>query len=363
MTDRSAAYVLTFARLGLAILIGVMALASGAGAAAQQAELGARIIPSLCRDFDKGAASDHRRCFEVDLLEDPSNPASRHIQLDGFVIAATAPNPMKAAVFVLDGGPGERATDNMAGEGDWSEVLTDHDIVVIDQRGTGTTPNIRCNAPVDDGHLKEVLAHVWPVARLNECLAAMADHADPRLYTTANSAEDVDLERRALGYDKIDLIGGSYGTRLAQAYARLHSDNVRTMTLNGVDAPDAYIPADRARDAEKVFAAIFTKCLVDPACMKAFPDIRSDLEEAKRHLWGDDFWTKDSSGHPVQISPRVLAAALRFEAYNADTAVRIPAQIHALAYGDVRDLTQYAVRWRKGMETQASLGPGGWPIP
>jgi pimeloyl-ACP methyl ester carboxylesterase len=341
-----------FLGLGLAILTAGMLLASRAGAA----ELGAQLISSPCRDFDKGAKSDHRSCFQIDVPEDPANAAGRHIQLDGFVIAATAPNPSKAAVFVLDGGPGVRATDNMAGEGDWSELLTDHDIVVIDQRGTGTTPNIRCNGPVDDAHLSTVLAHVWPVARLKDCLAAFAGEADARLYTTVNSATDIELERQALGYDRIDLIGGSYGTRLAQAYTRLYPDKVRSMTLNGVDPPDAYIPANRARDAERVFAAVLDRCLADPACAKAFPDIRAEFGAAKRRLWSSDFWAKDTKGHPIRISPRVLAAALRFETYSADSAVKIPGQIHALAHGDVRDLTEYAVRWRKGMETQASLG-------
>ena len=341
---------------GPAALAAGIVLVSSAGALADQTVPVARIVPSVCRDFDGYAAKDHRRCFQVDVPEDPSHPAGRHIQLDGFVVAATAPNPTKAALFVLDGGPGNRATDDMAGESDWSEVLTDHDVVVIDQRGVGTTPDIRCNGPVDDAHLPEQLAHSWPVARLKDCLAAIAGHADVRLYTTANSAEDIELVRRALGYDRIDLLAGSWGTRLAQVYAHLHGDKVRTMTLSSVDAPDTYVPADRASEAETVFTAILDRCRADPACAQAFPDLRSDFEAAKRHLWNDHFETKDAAGRPVPISPNVLASALRYEAYGDNTAVRLPLQIHALAHGDVRDLTKYAVRWREKMETGPSIG-------
>jgi pimeloyl-ACP methyl ester carboxylesterase len=337
--------------LGLVAVFGAAFLA-----AAPAIRPRARIVSSPCRNFDGGAAKDHRRCFRVDVPEDPARPGGRRIQLDGFVIAATAPNPAKAALFVLDGGPGQRATDDMTGEGDWSEVLTDHDIVVIDQRGTGTPPNLRCNSPVDDAHLKALLNDEWPVAEMKRCLAAAEGHADPRLYTTANSAEDIELARRALGYGRIDLIGGSYGTRLAQVYVRRYGDHVRSLVLDGPVAPDSNIPEGMSRRTDATFEAVFDRCLAQAACATAFPDIKAEFERVKARLWREGLWVTDASGEHLWISPGIVASALRMEAYNADSAARLPMQVHALTHGDDKEVAEMVFRWRKGMATTPSNG-------
>jgi pimeloyl-ACP methyl ester carboxylesterase len=341
----------------LATAATIFTLSSGFQAAAQPTEAQAKILPSPCRDFDQGAAKDHRRCFQVDLPEDPARPSGRHIQLDGFVIAAQVPNPEHAALFVLDGGPGQRATDNMTGEGDWSEVLTDRDIVVIDQRGTGTTPDIRCNGPTDNAHLQALLIHTWSAESHRLCLAKIAEQADVRLYTTANSVEDIELERRALGYARIDLMGTSWGGRLAQAYVQRHGAAVRSLTLRSPASPTVLGPAGRARRTEETFQAVISLCRADAACAKAYPNLREDFEMAKRRLWAYGLTTTDAAGRRLHVSPGVVATALRAESYNADSAARLPQQIHALARGD-RDgaVARFAVAWRKGLETNASIG-------
>jgi pimeloyl-ACP methyl ester carboxylesterase len=245
----------------------------------------------------------------------------------------------------------------MTGEGDWSEVLTDRDIVVIDQRGTGTAPDIRCNLSIDDAHLQPLLDHTWSVDGHRLCLAKIGDRADVRLYTTANSVEDIELERRALGYGRIDLIGTSWGGRLAQAFVQRHGDVVRTLTLQSPASPTELGPAGRSRRADETFKGFIGLCLAETACAKTFPHLRADFEVAKRRLWAHGLTTTDAAGHRLHISPGVVATALRAESYNADSAARLPQQIHALARGD-RDgaVARFAVAWRKGLETNASVG-------
>lgn len=340
------------------ILIG-LALAGFAGVAQGQESatpLPAKLMPSACRDLAE-AAKDHRRCFQLDVPEDPARPDGRHIQLDVTVAAAAKPAPQKLAVFFLAGGPGERATDG--GEGPLVELLPDHDLVHVDLRGTGMTPDLGCRAPTDDAHLQSILLDEWPAASLKACLKALEGKADVRLYTTANGAEDLDLARRALGYDRIDLFGGSYGTQLAQAYIRLHGDHVRSAVLASVVSPDSLVPEGFARHAEMSIIAILNRCLDDHDCARAFPDLRDEFDAVKRRLATDGLKTPDPTdpnGPPLTVSAGIVAATLRAEAYSPDSAALIPMQIHALAHGDDAAFAKAAIGYRRDIEGDIAEG-------
>jgi pimeloyl-ACP methyl ester carboxylesterase len=82
--------------------------------------------------------------------------------------------------------------------------------------------------------------------------------------------------RRALGYGKVNVWGGSYGTRLAQAYARLFPGGVRALVLDGVAAPEQVIPAG-GRDGQAALDKLFDQCAQDAACRKAYPNLRGEF--------------------------------------------------------------------------------------
>jgi pimeloyl-ACP methyl ester carboxylesterase len=339
------------------ILIG-LALAGFAGAvqgAESAAPLPAKLLPSACRDAAE-AAKDHRRCYQLDVPEDPGRLDGRHIQLDVTVVAAAKPGPQKLAIFFLAGGPGERSTD---GAGPFPELVPDHDIVRVDLRGTGTTPDLGCRAPTDDAHLQPILTEEWPADSLTACLKALEGKADVRLYTTANGAEDLDLARRALGYDRIDLIGVSYGTQLAQAYIRLHGDHVRTALLGSVVSPDSLVPEGFARHAEMSILAILDHCLDNPDCARAFPDVRTEFDVVKRRFAQGGLKLSDPAnpkGPPLTVSAGVAAATLRAEAYSPESAVLIPMQIHALAHGDDAAFLKEVLDYRRSIEAGIAEG-------
>src|SRR6185295_8121842 len=101
---------------------------------------------------------------------------------------------------------------------------TDRDIVLIDQRGTGHSNPLDCEDAKEDDDLGDI--EVYPIERFRTCLQRI--HADTRLYTTPIAMDDVDEVRRYLGYDAINLWGGSYGTRAALVYLKRHESTVRT---------------------------------------------------------------------------------------------------------------------------------------
>jgi pimeloyl-ACP methyl ester carboxylesterase len=345
-------------RSSLVLLASILEVSfTGPPALAQPApEFEAKIAPAPCR---QAMANDRRRCFQVDVPEDYANPHGRHIQLDGYVIPASAPGAQKLALFLFSGGPGERVTDDAGFPTAFAAAIPDHDVVAIDQRGTGTTPDIRCRNPTDDANLQSLMIDEFPVEPLKKCLEAIRGKADPRFYTTAASAEDIELERRALGYGKIDLFGGSYGTELSQAYIHLYGDEVRSASLYSPVAPDTTVPEAFARHTEMSLMGVLDLCMEDAACAKAFPDLKADLATVKAKLASGGLtgtFPKGPKGKRLHLSAGMAATAWRAELYGPQGAARVPMQLHAAAHGDVDDFIAGAVEYRRGIEEDISNG-------
>jgi pimeloyl-ACP methyl ester carboxylesterase len=344
-------------KTSLALLASIAVIGFAGQSASAQAQTPApaaeaKIIPGPCRDR---IANDPRRCFQVDLPEDYANPSGRHIQLDGFVVPAKTPAAQKLALFIFAGGPGERVTDGPDQQVEVAALLPEHDIVAIEQRGTGTTPDIRCRNPIDDASLQPLMIDEFPIEPLKTCLKGIQGKADPRFYTTANSAIDIELERRALGYGKIDVFGGSYGTELSQAYIHLYGDEVRSATLLSPVAPDTTVPEAYARHTEMSLTGVIDLCLEDAACTKAFPDLKADLATVKAKLASGGI-TGTFKGKRLHLSAGMAATAWRAELYTPNGAASVPMQLHAVAHGDADGFIAGAVRYRRGLEEDISNG-------
>src|SRR5262249_7904683 len=156
--------------------------------------------------------------------------------------------------------------------------------------------------------------------------------ADLTQYTTLNSAMDFDLERQALGYDKIDLFGGSYGTRMAQALIHLYPDHVRSAVLASPVAPDATLPEGVARHAEASLQSVIDRCMEDAQCLKPFPDLEGDLAKVRARIaQGPIYGTY--KGKRYSISRGVVGATFRSMLYGPNTAAEVPFLLHDVANG------------------------------
>ena len=102
-------------------------------------------------------------------------------------------------------------------------------------------------------------------------------------YTTAAAAEDIEHLRQAVGAERINLWGGSYGTRLAQVYATRYPQQVRSLILDGVADADLIIGAD-ALEFEAALAALLQRCADDTDCSRAFPTLAQQLQTVLQKL-------------------------------------------------------------------------------
>jgi pimeloyl-ACP methyl ester carboxylesterase len=222
-------------------------------------------------------------CGGLEVPENRMDPTERMIQLNVVVIPAASERPADDPVFFLAGGPGGAATESWAYAAQtFPAIHQDRDIVLVDQRGTGGSNELLFPPAPDISGLSRSEASRIVKRWAKGAIEGL--NGDVRYYTSAIAADDLDDVRTALGYDLINLYGGSYGATLAQFYLRQYESHVRAVVLDGgtlLDVPILEVMAARSQEAlERVFA----RCDADPRCHTSYPDPGRDLREALRRL-------------------------------------------------------------------------------
>src|ERR1043166_848090 len=187
-------------------------------------------------------------CGTLSVYENRQARSGRRINLTVVLLPALSADSRPDPLFFLAGGPGQGAA-KMAPlvRQALRSVQRERDLVLVDQRGTGTSNPLDCR---NDNDSLRAINESDEVAldRLRRCLAGY--DADVRLYTTPIAMDDLDDVRAYLGYERINLYGGSYGTRAALVYLRQHADRVRSVVLDRVAPTARALPLFTARDAQ-----------------------------------------------------------------------------------------------------------------
>jgi len=123
-------------------------------------------------------------------------------------------------------------------------------------------------------------APMYPPELVAACAVQLAARADLTAYSTAAAARDIDMVRRALGYDQLDLNAVSYGTTLALRYIAEYPDHVRAAALVGTVPPERTPPRYHAAAADHALSMVIADCANDKACTVAFGDVSKDLDQA-----------------------------------------------------------------------------------
>lgn len=185
--------------------------------------------------------------YEIGTLYAPENRSKPHSRMIGIGFARIkAPHPTGAPpVFWLPGGPGLSVLGAFTDKSEaarsrlrsWLTFGAVGDLVVIEQRGYTSRGEMLLET-ADASPLDEP-ASAEADARAMQALArrAIAHNADKDLsgYTIQAFADDVDDLRRALGYDKISLFGGSFGSQWSLAVMRFHPEIVARAVLSSVE--------------------------------------------------------------------------------------------------------------------------------
>jgi len=271
-------------------------------------------------------SAPRRECGTITVLENPDG-SGRSIPIRYLVVRAERPSE-REPVFLFAGGPGQGSTDLLEiALGPLGSIGATRDLVMVDQRGTGGSNPLPCPRDLISAPAL-AFGHVFDPAFLASCRTRLEQRADLRFYTTERAIRDVDLVRAKLGYDKIMVWGGSYGTRIAQAYVRGYPDRVAAAVLDGVVPFDFRAPSSYAASLQQSLDRVFTDCAAFPACRQRYPDLQAAFERLVSKLSAGPLPATvrrpDSSSAAVTVSLGVFGYAVRGLLYSSRTARQLP---------------------------------------
>ena len=217
------------------------------------------------------------RCGVVARPLDPAQPQGVQIDVHYVVVPALARRKLPDPVFLLAGGPGQSAIALAPATLQlFARLNNRRDIVFVDQRGTGRSAPLEC-AEARRGPLAEQTGPERQFEHLAQCRAKLQalPYGDLRWFTTPLAVQDLDAVRAQLGAERINLVGGSYGTRVAMEMLRQFPSRVRRSVIDGVAPPDMALPASFSTDGQAALHAMLAACEQDADCAKAHPGLRA----------------------------------------------------------------------------------------
>ena len=290
------------------------------------------------------------RCGLYEVWENRAAKSGRKIRLKVVLLPARSSAPKPDPVFILGGGPGQAIAE---GAGYYADhpLRRDRDLLFVDQRGTGEPDKLACELGGHEDDLQSYLGEMFPVAAVQECRDRLAKKYDLTLYTTDMAADDFDAARAWLGYDKINLSGGSYGTRAAQVFLRRHPRSVRSVVLNGAVPMDETLPITHAAAGQRSLDLLTEWCEKDAACHGKFPEFRQEFQAVMDRLRREPAAVEvkhPRTGKParVTIAWNVMADGVRWALYSPGPSAFLPLMIHQAATGDFAPLAQASVNSR-----------------
>jgi pimeloyl-ACP methyl ester carboxylesterase len=289
------------------------------------------------------------RCASLQVPED-RNTGGRRIELAIAWVPSTSKSPAAEPVVFLAGGPGQSAREvfPMIAPA-FRETLRRRHVILVDQRGTGGSHALECPGALAAEDVSNLDAGDPATARriAEGCLAEVRANADPRFYTTSEYVADLEDVRAALGVARVDLVGVSYGTRVALEYLRRHAARVRAVVLDSTVPPSLILGAEHARNLDAAIDAQFRRCEADAGCRERFGAPRQRLEALLARLREQP--VKVTYADPVTHEPRedeltagALAGVVRLHAYAPQLFAMLPMLIDAATRGRYRTLMAQA---------------------
>jgi pimeloyl-ACP methyl ester carboxylesterase len=298
------------------------------------------------------------RCGVLKVAENPAKPAGATIDLSIAVVPALNRRATAAPLFLLAGGPGQAASDLYSSTAAaFARVNRNHDIVLVDQRGTGRSAALSCDYPDDWRGVADEMPQLRQATL--SCLAKFGDRV--RYYTSGVAVGDLDKVRTALGYAQIDLYGSSYGTRVAELYMRRYPEATHAVVLDGVTYPEQAIGPETPSDGERALNLILARCEHASDCAAAYPELRQDLAALRRRFGPEKqalTLNDPSSGQPlaIEFNRSMLNGALRFLSYNATEASLLPELLHQGARGSLAPLAAQTIMMARQIGDQLASG-------
>ncbi len=307
------------------------------------------------------------RCGYVTLPQDYDDPGNSNVQIYFTLIQSRGASPQPDPLVYLVGGPGSSGSQLL--QTSFNKYLrafaSDRDIIVIDQRGTGlSNPPLYCREVLF--RLDEILqSHYADYAELvleilTDCHQRLSDKGVRfDTFHSGNIARDIVNVMLSLGYQRWNLVGVSYGSRLALAMMRDHPQYLRSVILDSVYPPQADIYLDAYYNGEQALAALFAACEVSADCRDRYPELETVFYQVYRQLNQSplvaSYQPRGYHELSIEISGYRMYDWVFSWLYEVDSIRLIPQLVYDLQQGHTQDPLRIGVIYEAAM-TSLSLG-------
>jgi pimeloyl-ACP methyl ester carboxylesterase len=285
-------------------------------------------------------------CAKFPVPENRADSKARTLELSLALVKSESQVPDKDLVVYLAGGPGQSAIQTYPGLAPaFAPLLKRHDVLLLDQRGTGGSHPLDC--PTAQKQLDRLTSAAIPAqfsAQVRACAIEVEKTSDPRYYTTTDAVADLEAVRQALGAPKLDLVGVSYGTRVAQHYAAAYPGAVRSIVLDGVVPNALVLGATFAETLQRSLQLQAAACRAAPACKQAFGDWYATLHTLHARLQSQPpqsvTFEDPRSFKPVTepLTADTLVGVVRLFSYSTATSALLPLAVTEAAHGNYAPL-------------------------
>src|ERR1700685_4662880 len=223
-------------------------------------------------------------CGTLVVPEDRADPRSRLIALPVIRILARSSHPL-APIFHLNGGPG---TTNMKFP-QANRLAAQHDVVMVRYRGVDGSSVLNCpevTAALENSgdYLGKASLSAYSQAFASCAQRLERSGVDLAGYTLTEQADDIEAARVALGYQRIDLLSESAGTRLAMIYQWRYPDGVDRSVMIGVNPPGNFIYS--GAEIDQGIERYSELCTQQPACRARTGNLAASMQHTAAHMPG-----------------------------------------------------------------------------
>ena len=259
--------------LGICLITLLACIEKKAAAPSRYESLVAFDLPGLKTSVFRGS---------IPVVENRTTGKGRTINISFILIPAIKNDSELPPLFFIEGGPGAAASSSVHYFADSTNPYhQDRDIVLVDSRGTGNSNALHCLSTQQKENLQQQFDEMYPEAAVKQCHDSLSKIADLTQYTTVNIVKDLEEVRKSLGYDKISLMGLSYGTRVSLVYMRMFPESIDRVVLISPVTTYAKMPKYHASFAQHSLDMVLEDCAKDEACNKAFPNLKAEFEQLK----------------------------------------------------------------------------------
>jgi pimeloyl-ACP methyl ester carboxylesterase len=236
----------------------------------------------VLKDCHLDGIKEQVKCGHLTVPENYTLKDGAQISINFAILPAIDNSDNNTPLMFLAGGPGQAAVELAAGlRIAFNEIRKTRDIILVDQRGTGKSHALECKEISVDQNVYQLIPEDFSEQEITDCIAQFT--GDLSQYNSENAIRDFDAVRAALDHKKINIYGGSYGTRAGLVYMRMFPESLRSVVLDSVGPIEVPIGLFGQSSAQS-FNLVLEHCQQEEVCHNAYPNLADEFQQLIKRL-------------------------------------------------------------------------------